>query len=395
MNDLEISKIRKANELHNTLAQTTVESIYEIGTILHDLKGNKGHGTWSTYVNDNFEFSLRTAQNYMKGWQFIEDQKRNGFVYEQIAGVCQSPTDLYELASKGKGEVLDHFRACIETETPFEMPKTKKKPKIKNVTPTESNTDTHNASPSSGSDTSPDPDTPSTADETVMDDAGSGSLPSVSTGSDSASLFPEEDPFTEVDCQVQHLYRNINTLEVDNADDEARLFALTKSLVKIVVDLVNRFDDDQKEALFSSFSLDISSTRIKNSNLDTRLEKEKEEALEVNEKVSELFEYFAKALREYSPKTKVPTKTVTIMKWHEWLGKLLMREDGDDTDIKRVIDHLAKGEGFYYQHCITPEKLYKMYDKAFNEMKKHRSESETMNERTIRRIREGGENGTS
>lgn len=57
------------SELHNkitTALKATVMNAIEIGGMLNELKSKLPHGTFAEYVNDNFDFTQRTAQRYIQ-----------------------------------------------------------------------------------------------------------------------------------------------------------------------------------------------------------------------------------------------------------------------------------------------------------------------------------------
>ena len=57
------------NALHRRArqrAESAVDDAVKIGDILKDVKSNLKHGEWQSWIDENCEFSLRTAQLYMK-----------------------------------------------------------------------------------------------------------------------------------------------------------------------------------------------------------------------------------------------------------------------------------------------------------------------------------------
>jgi hypothetical protein len=57
------------NEAHRqcvAAASSALEHARRAGTLLAEAKGKCGHGQWLPWLKENFDFSERTAQNYMK-----------------------------------------------------------------------------------------------------------------------------------------------------------------------------------------------------------------------------------------------------------------------------------------------------------------------------------------
>ena len=67
--NIHASTIQKINTLHNelcSLVQTGLDKAITIGELLYECKSEFQHGNFSAWVSSNCNFSIRTAQNYMK-----------------------------------------------------------------------------------------------------------------------------------------------------------------------------------------------------------------------------------------------------------------------------------------------------------------------------------------
>jgi hypothetical protein len=77
----------------------TIADIVEIGRLLIEAKGQLDHGDWLPWLEREFDFSERTAQNYISAYDF-------SLKYETVADLKLTPTALYSLAQQEDQEVI-------------------------------------------------------------------------------------------------------------------------------------------------------------------------------------------------------------------------------------------------------------------------------------------------
>jgi hypothetical protein len=93
------------NRLHGELAglaRITLEKGIRIGELLAEQKAQLKHGDWLPWVNENLEFSERTARNYLSLFQRREELKSANIAdltdaYRMLAGPAEDdePTRVY------------------------------------------------------------------------------------------------------------------------------------------------------------------------------------------------------------------------------------------------------------------------------------------------------------
>jgi len=78
MNNIAISKIERLNFLNEQIkgaVKTTLESAIEAGEILTGIKDTLKHGTFTKWIEENCQFTDRTARSYMRVYQNRERLK--------------------------------------------------------------------------------------------------------------------------------------------------------------------------------------------------------------------------------------------------------------------------------------------------------------------------------
>ena len=75
----------------------SIADVVEIGRLLVEAQNQVGHGEWLPWLESEFDFSARTAQNYMAAQEFA-------LKYETVAHLRLTCSALYALASGGYGD---------------------------------------------------------------------------------------------------------------------------------------------------------------------------------------------------------------------------------------------------------------------------------------------------
>jgi hypothetical protein len=83
-----------ANEIRARQAET-IDDIIAIGGLLFEAKDQLDHGQWLPWVQQEFGYSARTAQNYMRAHKFAGK-------YENVVDLKLASTALYRLADTGR-----------------------------------------------------------------------------------------------------------------------------------------------------------------------------------------------------------------------------------------------------------------------------------------------------
>jgi hypothetical protein len=89
-----LPKIRSAHSKMVETGQTTIELARDIGEMLWVLKENTTHGEWTKLVEDRCEFSIKSAQTYMKvsaGWEKIKKQDATPATIEGCVKLLKGP----------------------------------------------------------------------------------------------------------------------------------------------------------------------------------------------------------------------------------------------------------------------------------------------------------------
>jgi Protein of unknown function (DUF3102) len=94
---------RLAAQVRKVLRRTTRDAI-EIGNLLIKSRKYLEHGEWQDWLAENFDLSLRTAQNYFAGAEYVARQKKIGNVAD-FANL--SATVLYGLAAGNYNEQVE------------------------------------------------------------------------------------------------------------------------------------------------------------------------------------------------------------------------------------------------------------------------------------------------
>jgi hypothetical protein len=88
-----------------TVLRRETTNIILIGNLLIEARKHLEHGEWQSYLADNFDLSLRTAQNYYSAAEYVEKKQK------QIGNIADfanlSASVLYHLAA-------DHFSETVE-----------------------------------------------------------------------------------------------------------------------------------------------------------------------------------------------------------------------------------------------------------------------------------------
>lgn len=103
------SHAHRLRELHSEIlgaCQTVLSKAIEAGGILHDVKAGLPHGEFTSWVERNAGFSVRTAQRYMK----IHDNR------DQINDSVSLLTDAHRLLTTSKPTLSDDEKRLMELE---------------------------------------------------------------------------------------------------------------------------------------------------------------------------------------------------------------------------------------------------------------------------------------
>jgi len=82
MNEIQINRIDQIKTLHEEIVgavRLTLTKAIELGGILEEQKAETPHGAWSSWIEENLPFDIRTAQRYMKAYA-NRDQLKNDSV---------------------------------------------------------------------------------------------------------------------------------------------------------------------------------------------------------------------------------------------------------------------------------------------------------------------------
>ncbi len=105
MNDLQTGIVKKINILHNEIRgdlKKTFDKAIRIGGLLADQKESLEHGQFTTWVESNLDFDIRTAQRYMKVHNNREQLKS-----DSVSFLTEGYKQLEKPTEKSKEELLN------------------------------------------------------------------------------------------------------------------------------------------------------------------------------------------------------------------------------------------------------------------------------------------------
>ena len=128
--------IDEIDECRRVLLACEVKKIdvaVKLGGLLSEVKSHLRHGEFTTFLDENWGWSVRSAQDYMKVAKFVEEKKRSGCVFENIEysavlalaskSVPQEAVDEAIEASKGKEITKAEASEIIKAHKPKPEPK--------------------------------------------------------------------------------------------------------------------------------------------------------------------------------------------------------------------------------------------------------------------------------